>query len=187
VSEARTKQSRSRDALASEFCARVIARSQRVRPEVAGPMTGSATKQSSGAMTASFVVQRNETAALDCFASLAMTTKEKREAERRQTCLVTSASCDAARTRSLFPPPLAGRLGGGTLACRRSTAVLAIGTFAPKAQLQARLPGTRQDVRSGTAAPTGVQRPCALPRALPAPACPSPGNAPPGPVIVPVR
>ena len=37
------------------FCAReivrsVIARSQRVRPEVAGPMTGSATKQSSAAM-----------------------------------------------------------------------------------------------------------------------------------------
>jgi hypothetical protein len=30
-------------------CSVVIARSQRVRPEVAGPMTGSATKQSSAA------------------------------------------------------------------------------------------------------------------------------------------
>ena len=41
----------------------VIARSQRVRPEVAGPMTGSATKQSRALW-----LKR-----LDCFASLAMT------------------------------------------------------------------------------------------------------------------
>jgi hypothetical protein len=40
----------------------VIARSQRVRPEVAGPMTSSATKQSMA-----------RAAQLDCFASLAMT------------------------------------------------------------------------------------------------------------------
>jgi hypothetical protein len=39
----------------------VIARSQRVQPEVAGPMTGSATKQSSRARR------------LDCLAALAMT------------------------------------------------------------------------------------------------------------------
>jgi len=69
---------------APEFCL-VTARSQRVRPEVAGPMTGSATKQSGGAMRACFVDLRNETAQLDCFASLAMTTKEKRKrnADRR--------------------------------------------------------------------------------------------------------
>jgi hypothetical protein len=72
------------------------------------------------------------------------------------------------------------------LAYRRSTAVLAVRAFGPWAQLQARLPGTWQDVRSGTVAPTGEQRSRALTRALPAPACPSPGNAPPGPVIVPV-
>ena len=46
--------------------------------------------------------------------------------------------------------------------------------------------GTWQDVRSGTVAPTGERRPRVLTRALPAPACPSPGNAPPGPVVVPV-
>jgi hypothetical protein len=76
---AEAKKSRSRGAV---FCARefgraftfVIARSQRVRPEVAGPMTGSATKQSSTAFT------------LDCFASLAMTARQEKakDAERRQ-------------------------------------------------------------------------------------------------------
>ena len=62
---------RSRDANTPELCL-VIARSE-------------ATKQSSGAMRASFVDLHDETAALDCFASLAMTTKEKRKrnADRR--------------------------------------------------------------------------------------------------------
>ena len=46
------------------------------------------------------------------------------------------------------------------------------GAFAPFAQLQARLPGTRsQDALAG--------------RALPVPTCPSPGNAPPAPAVVP--
>ena len=46
------------------------------------------------------------------------------------------------------------------------------GAFAPFAQLQARLPGTRsQDVLAG--------------RALPVPPCPSPENAPPAPAVVP--
>ena len=40
------------------------------------------------------------------------------------------------------------------------------------AQLQAMLPGTRQDARSGKPAPTGERRPRALTRALPAPVCP---------------
>ena len=87
---------------------------------------------------------------------------------------------------SLSLPRVRGGLGGGTLAYRRSTTALTVRAFGPWAQLQARLPGTWQDVRSGTVAPTGEQRPRALPRALPAPACPSPGNAPPGPVVVPV-
>jgi hypothetical protein len=85
------------------------------------------------------------------------------------------------------PPHLTMRRApAGALAYRRSTAVLTVRAFGPWAQLQARLPGTWQDVRSGTVAPTGEQRSRALTRALPAPACPSPGNAPPGPVIVPV-
>jgi hypothetical protein len=85
------------------------------------------------------------------------------------------------------PPHLAMRRApAGALAYRRSTTALAVRAFGPWAQLQARLPGTWQDVRSCKLAPTGEQRPRALTRALPAPACPSPGNAPPGPVVVPV-
>ncbi len=118
---------------------------------------------------------------------LAMTTKKKRKrnADRR----VSQPPHLSMRRAplSLPPPPRAGEgWGGGALAYRRSTTALAVRAFGPWAQLQARLPGTWQDVRSGTVAPTGEQRSCALTRALPAPACPSPGNAPPGPVIVPV-
>jgi len=43
------------------------------------------------------------------------------------------------------------------------------GLLVPKAQHQAMLPGTVRSVRSDTAAPTGERRPCASPRALPAP------------------
>jgi hypothetical protein len=67
-------------------------------PKVAGPMTTSATKQSSGAMNARFVDLDNETAALDCFAPLAMTTKEKRKRNADRRVQPTSASRDAART-----------------------------------------------------------------------------------------
>jgi len=41
-------------------------------------------------------------------------------------------------------------------------AALTVGPFGPQAQLQAMFPGTRQDVRSCTGAPTGRRRPCAL-------------------------
>ena len=98
--------------------------------------------------------------------------KRKRNADRR--VQPTSASRDAARVQR------------DALAYRRSTTALTVRAFGPWAQLQARLPGTRQDVRSGKLAPTGEQRSYVLTRALPAPACPSPGNAPPGPVVVPV-
>ena len=54
--------------------------------------------------------------------------------------------------------PLRGRVGGGTLAYRRSTTALTVRAFGPWAQLQARLPGTRQDVRSGTVAQPGERR-----------------------------
>jgi hypothetical protein len=63
--------------------------------------------------------------------------------------------------------------------CRRA--------FARWAQLQARLPGTWQERIVLPSSPQpGGDRLRAAKRALPAPACPSPGNAPPGPVIVPV-
>jgi hypothetical protein len=69
-----------------------------MRPSYASSLRGATeTKQSSGAMRAGFVDPHNETAALDCFASLAMT-KESKEAERRETCISTSAPYDAART-----------------------------------------------------------------------------------------
>jgi hypothetical protein len=58
------------------------------------------------------------------------------------------------------------RAPAGALAYRRSTTALTVRAFGPWAQLQARLPGTWQDVRSGTVAPTGEQRSRALTRAL---------------------
>ena len=102
------------------------------------------------------------------------TTKEKRKRNADRRVYPTSA------------PLRARRAPAGALAYRRSTTALTVRAFGPWAQLQARLPGTWQDVRSGTVAPTGERRPRVLTRALPAPACPSPGNAPPGPVVVPV-
>ena len=118
----------------------------------------------------------------------ATTTKEKRKRNADRRVQPTSAPYGRGARPCLFPlSRLRGRVrGGGTLAYRRSTTALTVRAFGPWAQLQARLPGTRQDVRSCTVAPTGEQRPRALTRALPAPACPSPGNAPPGPVVVPV-
>ena len=73
--------------------------------------------------------------------------KRKRNADRRvhQPPRLTGA----ARALVSFPSPACGGgLGGGTLACRRSTTALTVRAFGPWAQLQARLPGTRQDVRS---------------------------------------
>jgi hypothetical protein len=93
--------------------------------------------------------------------------KGKQNAGRR--CVTTSAPfyrCGDAPL-SLSPSRLRERLGGGTPACRRSTAALARGTPVPKAQVQARLPGTR------------------FPRVLPAVACPSPVAAPHAPVVMP--
>jgi hypothetical protein len=68
-------ETRSRGAAAREVSKRptfhgVIARSQRVRPEVAGPMTGSATKQS-----------RTLISELDCFASLRCARNDERTKE----------------------------------------------------------------------------------------------------------
>jgi len=59
--------------------------------------------------------------------------KRKRNAARRM--FPSSASRDAARARISFPPPACGGgLGGGTLACRRSTTALTVGAFAPSAR-----------------------------------------------------
>ncbi len=133
----------------------------------------------------------------------ATTTKEKGSGTPTNVC-PTSASRDAARTLSLSPPPLAGEDWEGARSPVGVPPRLLRQRANADAQLQARLPGTRQDARSCKLAPTGEQRPCAsscmirksgnrfsekimhhYSRALPAPACPSPGNAPPRPVIVP--
>src|SRR5277367_6836028 len=101
-------------------------------------------------------------------------TKASKEAKRRQTCVQPPRLMTARRALKAQRARLSASHRGS---CSEA--------FAPFAQLQARLPGTWQDVRSCTATPTGEQRSCALTRALPAPACPSPGNAPPGPAVVP--
>ena len=54
-----------------------------------------------------FVVQRNGTAELDCFAALAMT-KEKRKQNADRRVILPSASCDAARALCLFSSPEIG-------------------------------------------------------------------------------
>ncbi len=136
---------------------------------------------------------------LRCASSGLRRPKKKGSGTPTDVCQPTSAPYGRGARPCLFPlSRVRGRVGaphrayamgtprGGTLAYRRSTTALTVRAFGPWAQLQARLPGTRQDVRSCTVAPTGEQRPRALTRALPAPACPSPGNAPPGPVVVPV-
>src|SRR5580693_9900529 len=70
-----------------------------------------------------------------------------KEAERRQTQVTTAASCDAARALLERARLTAFHRGSHLREC-----------LIPKAQLQARLPGTRSE------------------RALPAFACPSPGS-----------
>jgi len=96
------------------------------------------------------------------------TTKEKRKRNADRRVHPTSAPL------SPFPLPRAGEgregarraLKRSALAYRRSTTALTVRAFGPWAQLQARLPGTWQDVRSCTAASTGRQRPRVLTRAL---------------------
>ena len=85
--------------------------------------------------------------------------KKYKEAERRQT-----------RRQKLHPP--AQRAPSGA---RSPVGVplwlLPEGQLVPKALRQATLRVTVRSARSGTAAPTGGRRPCAIPRALPAPSC----------------
>ena len=120
-------------------------------------------------------------------ASSGLRQKRKKEAERRQTCSANLRALGRLPALSLSPPPRAGRVGRGrALAYRRSTTALTGRAFGPWAQLQARLPGTWQDVRSGTLAPTGERRPRALDTGVARARLSQSRDAPPGPVIVPV-
>jgi hypothetical protein len=143
----------------------VIARSQRVRPEVAAPMTGSATKPIQCRAADIFADDARYTE-LDCFASLAMTKRDHNEQKGSGT------------PTSAFVQPPHHRMRRASSGTR---------SFAPWAQLQATLPGTwRERIVLSSSPQPGGERLSAAKRALPAPACPSPGNAPPGPVVMPV-
>ena len=122
----------------------VIARSQRVRPEVAGPMTGSATKQSRAEPPDSDELTLG-TAALDCFAALAMTKKRKgkRNADRR----LLQPAVQLARPRILRD----------ALACRRSTAVLTYGLSPVARDFRPGFLGRGESARSCNARPTGAE------------------------------
>jgi len=150
---------------------------------------------------------------MDCRIKSGNDDKRKREAERRQTCFVQPPHL--AMRRAPRRVSVRKVCAHNTCAARSPAGVppaaLGLGPLDPRVQLQAMFPGTRQDVWPGTGAPTGGRRPRALqcvirkkpalgldPRvdrfsgkimhhsqALPAPANPSPGKAPPGPVVVP--
>ena len=77
------------------------------------------------------------------------------------------------------------RIRRDALACRRSTAVLTRGLSPLSLSFRPGFLGRGRSALSGKPAPTGERRRCASKRALPAPACPSPGNAPPAPAVVP--
>ena len=84
------------------------------------------------------------------FASGYETTKEKREAERRQTLAVTCRAAGTAAAPLHILPRMRGRIKEGAArlsAFHRGSDVRA---FARCARLQARLPGTRQERRSVT-------------------------------------
>ena len=105
-----------------------------------------------------------------------MTTKEKKEAERRQTC---SANLRAFKG--------AARVQRHALAYRRSTAVLnPSGLIGPWAQLQARLPWDAAGRSICKAAPTGKQKVERCYAGVTRARLSQSRDAPPGPVVVPV-
>ena len=85
--------------------------------------------------------------------------KKYKEAERRQT------------RRQLLHPPAQRALCKARSPVGVPLWLLPEGQLVPKALRQATLRVTVRSARSGTAAPTGGRRPCAVPRALPAPSC----------------
>jgi hypothetical protein len=85
--------------------------------------------------------------------------KKYKEAERRQTC------------SQLLHPPAQRALCKARSPVGVPLWLLPEGQLVPKALRQATLRVTVRSARSGTAAPTGGRRPCAVPRALPAPSC----------------
>ncbi len=89
-------------------------------------------------------------------ALLIRATKEKREAERRQTQCHNLPARKRRAGRATEGAACAALPLSGALACRRSTTALAEGTYVTQGATQAMLPGTRSE------------------RALPAFACPSP-------------
>ena len=100
--------------------------------------------------------------------------KEEKEAARRKACF-TNLRTRVRRAPTLIPPPQAGEGTGGGSSPSGVPLRLFPGTFGPKALLQARLPGTWQDVIR-TPAPTGERRPRALHGRYPRPPVPVQGR-----------
>jgi len=93
-----------------------------------------------------------------------------------------AAHAAQARVRKLC----AHEIRRGALACRRSTCGSCRWAFRPAGAASGQASWDAAERSVAKLRPTGGERPCAVARALPAPACPSPGKAPPGPVVVPV-
>ncbi len=129
-------------------------------------MTGSATKQSSGAVRASFVVQRNGTAELDCFAALAVT-KEKRKQNADSRVILPSASRDAARALCLFPSPnVRGRVGSGRARLSAFHHGACCGERTPQLNSRYALPGTWSGRTIPNVRTTWFERPRAVQRLI---------------------
>jgi len=107
--------------------------------------------------------------------------KKKKEAERRQTQVKLSAPAGAGRATersTRADPPLRARSPVGV-----PLTALRNGLSPVNARLQARLPGTWPERRSVTSSLRRQNR-TQLMRALPAPICPSPVDAPHGALVV---
>ncbi len=83
--------------------------------------------------------------------------------------------------------PAHGGAGRGQLASRRSTHGSRWVVVTSQLSFRPGFLGLGGSARSAMLAPTGGRRPSAVTRALSAPACPSPGKAPPAPAVVPER
>ena len=154
----------SRGTIAREFCRSTMSNSPRFRSSLRGAKRRSNPERHGKE--------------LDCFACAR--NDERKEKQRKRNAGRRSVSCPARKRRAgratkrpaCADPPLAG-----ALACRRSTTALARGTLVPKAQLQARLPGTRPErsvlkARPNRGAET-LRRLCGC--YPPRKTCPSPG------------
>ena len=157
------KFSRSRGAVARELCRPTRSNSQNILPSPPGLTRWSMLTGGSRDPTE----DQNPVAAWIAGSSPAMTKARKprkKDAERRQT---QSGTCRAAGTAA--HPAGCARLSAFHHGSRQRDLSSQRLSFRPG------FLGRGRSARSGKPAPTGERRSCAVQRALPAPACPSPG------------